>query len=107
MHGNGDQSDLSFIARVQSTAFFNCSSVMKINMVVGWRRVQAGTHPRNINIAPSFLNEFLMTCMVDLESAPDALMMRLLRTSAGEQTVVATVPAAKDAVVCRPMLSSK
>ena len=51
-----------------------------------------------MNSAPSFLNEFLMTAIVLDEPGPDAFMMRLLMTSAGEQTVVATVPAAKLAV---------
>lgn len=60
-----------------------------------------------MNIAPSFLNEFLMTCRVDFESEPEALMIRLFSTSAGEHTVVATVPAMKLAEVCRAMLSSK
>jgi hypothetical protein len=36
-----------------------------MRMVVGCRRVQAGTQPLNINIAPSFFNELLITPIVD------------------------------------------
>lgn len=85
-------------------------------MVVGWRRDHAGTQPLNMNIAPSFLNEFLITANVDyerrisneyvarkwgrtLDPGPDAFMIRDFRTSAGEQTVVATVPYCMSLVV--------
>lgn len=78
--------------RVQSTALFNCSSVMKMSIVVGWSRVHAGTQPLNMNIAPSLRIDCRIICSVDLLSAPDALMIRLFSTSAGEHTVVATVP---------------
>lgn len=98
------------VPRCQSTNCFSCSSVKKIRMVVGWRRVHAGSHPLNINIGPSLLSEARITPSVDcirarvrtgegeggteptLDPGPLAFMMRLLRTSAGEQTVVATVP---------------
>ena len=49
----------------QSTAFFSCSNVKKIKMVVGCRRVQAGTQPLNMNIAPSLRIERLITSIVD------------------------------------------
>ena len=81
-----------------------------MSIVVGWRRVQAGTQPLNMNIAPSFFIEVRIICIVDLPSPPEALKIRLcitsiqcsvrhdvsegrtFKTSAGEQTVVATVP---------------
>jgi len=69
-----------------------------MRIVVGCRRVQAGTQPLNMNMAPSFFKEALITPMVELDPGPDAFMMRLFNTSAGEHTVVATVPAAKLAV---------
>lgn len=50
---------------LQSTPFFNCSRVKKIKIVVGWRRVQAGTQPLNMNIAPSDCIEERMTASVD------------------------------------------
>ena len=50
---------------VQSVKFFNCSNVKKIKIVVGCRRVNAGTQPLNMNIAPSFLKELRITAMVD------------------------------------------
>ena len=87
--------------RYQSTAFLSCSSVIKMSIVVGCSLVHAGSQPLNMNIAPSLRMLWRIICSVDLPSAPDAAMMRLLSTSAGEHTVVATVPAAKDAVVCR------
>lgn len=49
----------------QSTPFFNCSSVRKIRIVVGWRRVHAGTQPLNMNIGPSFFIDCRMTARVD------------------------------------------
>ena len=49
----------------QSTAFFSCSSVKKMRIVVGCRRVQAGTQPLNMNIGPSFFIDERMTAMVD------------------------------------------
>jgi hypothetical protein len=49
----------------QSTPFFSCSSVRKIRIVVGWRRVHAGTQPLNMNIGPSFAMDFRMTARVD------------------------------------------
>ena len=51
--------------RVKSTPFFSCSSVRKIKIVVGCSRIQAGTQPLNMNIAPSFLSEDLITPSVD------------------------------------------
>jgi hypothetical protein len=45
-----------------------------------------------MNIAPSFLKLFLITWSVELEPGPEAFIMRDFSTSAGEQTVVATVP---------------
>jgi hypothetical protein len=39
--------------------------VRKIKIVVGCRRIHAGTQPLNINIAPSFLSEDLITPSVD------------------------------------------
>ena len=39
-----------------------------------------------------------MACNVDVEPGADAFIILLFSTSAGEQTVVATVPAAKEAV---------
>lgn len=62
---------------VQSTTFFNCSSVKKIKIVVGWSRVHAGTQPLNMNIAPSFFSEVLITPMVLFEPGPEAFIMRL------------------------------
>ena len=53
------------VALVQSVKFFNCSNVKKIKIVVGCRRVNAGTQPLNMNIAPSFLKELRITAMVD------------------------------------------
>jgi len=81
--------------REKSTPFFSCSSVRKIKIVVGCRRIHAGTQPLNINIGPSFFNEDLITPIVDwrenvsvtemwireyictLEPGPDAFMIRL------------------------------
>ena len=37
----------------------------------------AGTHPLNMNSAPSFLSEFRMTAIVELEPGPEAFMIRL------------------------------
>ena len=51
--------------RVKSTPFFSCSSVRKIKIVVGCSRIHAGTHPLNMNIAPSLLSEDLITPSVD------------------------------------------
>jgi len=67
-------------------------------MVVGWRREKAGSQPLNMNIGPSFFSDVLITPRVELDPGPEAFMIRLFNTSAGEQTVVATVPAAKLAV---------
>jgi hypothetical protein len=49
----------------QSTPFFNCSSVKKMRMVVGCRRVHAGNQPLNMNIAPSFFSDVRITARVD------------------------------------------
>jgi hypothetical protein len=37
----------------------------KIRIVVGFRRVHAGSQPLNMNIAPSFLKELRITVIVD------------------------------------------
>ena len=37
----------------------------------------AGTHPLNMNSAPSFLSEFRITAIVELEPGPEAFMIRL------------------------------
>lgn len=55
----------SFNDRVQSVKTFNCSSVIKISIVVGCNRVHAGSHPLNMNIAPSLPIDCLITCRVD------------------------------------------
>lgn len=72
----------------------------------------------NMNIGPSFFNDVFITARVDyiyamnemegrkgkgvvkrtFDPGPEAFIIRLFRTSAGEHTVVATVPAAKLAV---------
>jgi len=65
---------------------------------VGWRRDHAGTQPLNMNMGPSVAIEWRITARVEEVPAPEAFMIRDLITSAGEQTVVATVPAAKLAV---------
>ena len=52
-------------SRYQSTAFRSCSRVTNIRIVVGCRRVHAGTQPLNMNIGPSFLKDVLITCSVD------------------------------------------
>lgn len=53
------------MSRFQSTKRFSCSSVKKMRMVVGWRRVHAGSHPLNMNIAPSFASDARITPSVD------------------------------------------
>ena len=50
---------------------------MKMSIVVGCSRVHAGSHPLNMNIGPSRCIDSLIICIVDLLSAPDALMIRL------------------------------
>ena len=39
-----------------------------MRIVVGWRRDHAGTQPLNMNMGPSFANEFLITLKVDCPS---------------------------------------
>lgn len=78
-----------------------------MRMVVGCKRVHAGTQPLNIQRGPSVLNlhrvspsvqkrgnayDCAITLRLEELPGPEAFMMRDLRTSAGEQTVVATVP---------------
>ena len=53
------------VPRCQSTKRFSCSSVMKIRIVVGWRRVHAGSQPLNMNIGPSFASDARITPSVD------------------------------------------
>ena len=55
--------------RDQSTPFLSCSSVRKMSIVVGCKRVQAGTQPLNMNIAPSFLIDARMTPRVDCQES--------------------------------------
>lgn len=69
-----------------------------MRIVVGWRRDHAGSQPLNMNIGPSVAREERITPSVELDPGPEAFMIRLFSTSAGEQIVVATVPAAKLAV---------
>lgn len=77
-----------------------------MRIVVGCNRHHAGTHPLNMNIGPSVLMAVRMACIVDVEPGAEAFMILLFITSAGEHTVVATVPAANEAVKWRPIPSS-
>lgn len=52
----------------------------------------------NMNMGPSLANDARITLSVELDPGPLAFMILLFSTSAGEQIVVATVPAAKLAV---------
>ena len=66
--------------------------------------MKLGTHPRNIHAKPSARNVSVRKEITPL--LPCALMMRVLKTSTGEQIVVATNPAQKEAVKCVVRLSS-
>lgn len=57
------------VPRFQSTKRFSCSSVRKMRIVVGWRRVHAGSQPLNINIGPSFASDARITPSVDCMEA--------------------------------------
>ena len=66
--------------------------------------MKLGTHPRNIQLKPS-----ARKVSDKKETTPFlscALITRVLKTSTGEQIVVATKPAQKEAVKCVVRLSS-
>jgi hypothetical protein len=48
-----------------------------MRIVVGCNLVHAGSHPLNMNIAPSFFIDWRITAMVELEPGPEAFMIRL------------------------------
>lgn len=73
---------------VQSVKFFNCSNVKKIKIVVGCKRVKAGTQPLNMNIAPSFLREERITARVDYEFKEDVSKWRRILGWDGEWTYI-------------------
>jgi formylmethanofuran dehydrogenase subunit E-like metal-binding protein len=52
-----------------------------MRIVVGCNLDQAGTHPLNINIGPSFCKDDLMTARVEFDPGPEAFMMRLCNES--------------------------
>lgn len=79
-------------AATTGSAWCSCAgpTPTHMRMVVGWRRIQEGTQPLSMNKGPSFLRDSRITPIVP--RFPFAFMTRDLMTSAGEQTVVATVP---------------
>jgi hypothetical protein len=84
-------------------AFLCCSRKTNVKMVCGPSLMNDGTQPLNIQINPSF-------CVVCLRSVTMlvcsvALMTLVLTTSTGEQIVVATKPAMREAVKCVVRLS--
>lgn len=77
----------------------NCSTARKIKIVFGPNLTKLGSHPRNKKAGPSFLTESIRT-FTALSWCWCAFIILVLITSAGEQIVVATKPANKEAVKC-------
>lgn len=85
----------------QFTTSCNFSMNTKVRMVCGVNRNQAGVHPFIRNSGPSCLRPCARICARLGDDADwEADWRRDLRTSAGAQMVVATVPAAREASMC-------
>lgn len=80
--------------------FLSCSIAKKINIVNGPNLAKLGNQPLNINDGPSVRKAVVNIFIADLVSLPLEFMIRVLMTSAGEQIVVATNPASRDAEKC-------
>lgn len=73
--------------------FLNCSKTTKVRIVWGPRRINAGVQPLKNEAMPSDLYICVMIEIDDIwRSDALAVMIRVLITSTGEQTVVATRP---------------
>ena len=73
--------------------FLNCSRKINVKIVCGPVLINDGVQPLKKENNPSDLYMFRVTAIADnLESAPVALIMRVLMTSTGEHAVVATSP---------------
>jgi len=76
--------------------FLSCSKNTNNKTVLGPSRMNAGVQPLKRTLGPSSRMEVVRTCRREASDEED--MIRVRMTSAGEQTVVATVPANKLAV---------
>jgi len=90
-----------FVNEVQP--FLSCSKKTNNSTVFGANRTNAGVHPLNKNMGPSFRNERVR--MSNGLASPEEDIKRDFSTSAGEQIVVATVPAKQLATTCSKRLS--
>lgn len=72
--------------------FLNCSRTTKVMIVWGPRRIKAGVQPLKNEAMPSALYIWAIIDKADISPAPPADMIRVLITSTGEHTVVATKP---------------
>lgn len=68
-----------------------CSKNRNVTTVCGPRRTKLGTQPRNTQPTPSFRHQ--PRSKLNIPPLPSALMILVLITSTGLQTVVATKPA--------------
>jgi len=99
--GFGSQSYEDLVNEVHPV--LSCSKKTNNSTVLGPRRINAGVQPLNKNMGPSFRNERVRTS--NGFALPEEDISRDFITSAGEQMVVAIVPARQLAMTCNKRLS--